>query len=297
MRILVTGGQGRLGKIIAQHLHDNGHKVVVTDTVPQYNLATHRPSYPYVRANLVDFGETIQVLSHCDHIASAPFDAVVHLAAIPAPGLTTNSVVFQTNMMSTYNVFEACRQLKIKNIIYASSETVLGIPMWLPGTTPSSVPVDESIELPESSYSLSKYLSEKMAEQYARRDPDLKILGFRFSNVITAEEYATFDSFSVDAASVMSRAWNFWGYIDARDASDAVLKGLTAPIKGAEVFIIANEDTCMRIPNSELLKTYFNGKVTLKPGTGEFETLLSIDKAKRMLGYKPQPTRWRKSKL
>ena len=63
------------------------------------------------------------------------------------------------------------------------------------------------------------------------------------------------------------------------------------------VFIIANEDSVMRSPNSELLKKYLGGKVTLKPGTDEHASLLSIEKAKRMLGYKPETTRWRKSRL
>jgi len=48
---------------------------------------------------------------------------------VPAPGRVPDQVAFQNNIISTYNIFEAARKLKIKNIISASSETVLGLPM------------------------------------------------------------------------------------------------------------------------------------------------------------------------
>ena len=41
------------------------------------------------------------------------------------------------------------------------------------------------------------------------------------------------------------RKWNLWGYIDARDASQAIRLALEAPLKGADVFVIANADTVM----------------------------------------------------
>ena len=56
-----------------------------------------------------------------------------------------------------------------------------------------------------------------------------------------------FPSFDTDPK---SRKWNLWGYIDARDAAQAVRKALEAPLKGAEVFIIANADTVMTRPYS-----------------------------------------------
>jgi nucleoside-diphosphate-sugar epimerase len=69
-----------------------------------------------------------------------PFDAVVHLAAIPAPGQMANSRTFKNNVPSSYNVFEAARQAGIKTVVFASSETVLGLPF---DTPPPYVPVDE----------------------------------------------------------------------------------------------------------------------------------------------------------
>src|SRR4030095_10384612 len=90
--------------------------------------------------------------------------------------------IFKVNTLSTYNVFEAARRLGIKNVVWASSETVLGLPFDKP---PPYAPLDENYPgRPETAYSLSKFLGEEMAKQFARWDPELKIIGLRFSNAV-----------------------------------------------------------------------------------------------------------------
>ena len=112
----------------------------------------------------------------------------MHLAAIPAPGQHTNAVTFRNNILSTYNVFEAARKLEIRNLVWASSETVLGLPFDQP---PPYAPLDEEYPArPETAYSLSKSLGEEMARQFCRWDPELKIIGLRFSNVMEPADYA-----------------------------------------------------------------------------------------------------------
>jgi nucleoside-diphosphate-sugar epimerase len=66
---------------------------------------------------------------------------------------------------------------------------------------------------------------------------------------------------------------------------------LEAPLKGFDAFIIANAETVMRRPNAELVAKYFPG-VPFKKELGPNETLLSIEKARRVLGYQPQHS-WR----
>lgn len=273
--VVVSGGSGKLGRAVVRDLVENGHDVINVDLVPSSDdVAT------LVRADLEDGGETFEVLSSVDDRISG-IDAVVHLAAIPAPGLTTNSRVFRLNTLSTYHVFEAARRLAIRNVVWASSETVLGLPFDEP---PPYIPVDEQYTpRPESAYSLSKTLGEEMARQFCRWDPELKIVGLRFSNVMEPAEYAAFPGYDADGS---LRKWNLWGYIDARDGAQAVRKALDAPFKGADIFIIANADTVMSRPNAELVAEHFPG-VPLKAGLGPNETLLSIDKARRVLGYEP----------
>jgi nucleoside-diphosphate-sugar epimerase len=239
---------------------------------------------PFVRADLTDFGHALEVLAGPD--GRPPADAVVHLAAIPAPGLVPNAEVFRANTLSTYNVFEAARRLGIRNVVWASSETVLGLPF---DTPPPYIPVDEDYPgRPESAYSLSKLMGETMAEQFCRWDPMMKIFGLRYSNVMDPEEYAAFPGFDADA---QQRKWNLWAYIDGRDGAQAVRRALESDRTGAEVFIIANADGVMSRPNAELVAEVFPG-VDLRGDVGPHDTLLSIDKARRMLGYEPEHS-WR----
>jgi nucleoside-diphosphate-sugar epimerase len=274
--IIVTGGSGKAGKTCVSDLQEHGYDVVCIDLVRPINEGVR-----FSRADLTDFGQTIAAVSAIDERVNK-VTGIVHLAAIPAPGLAPNHVIFETNTVSTYNVFEAARQVGIKSIVWASSETVLGLPF---ATPPPYVPVDEEYPgRPESAYSLSKLLGEEMAKQFCRWDPELKIIGLRFSNVMDLADYARFPSFQDDAA---KRKWNLWGYIDARDAAQAVRLALESNLKGAEVFIIANADTVMNRSNDELLRELYAG-VPRKRGFGPNETLLSIEKARRALGYEPR---------
>jgi nucleoside-diphosphate-sugar epimerase len=273
---VVTGGSGKAGRACVDDLLAHGYDVYVVDRIPPSS-----PRCPSIMADLTDYGQAIDALSAADGGPTIPH-AVVHLAAIPAPRLQPNAVTFRNNTLSDYNVFEACRRLGIKHVVWASSETVLGLPFDEP---PPYVPVDEEYPpRPQSAYSLSKVLSETMARQFCRWDPQLKIIGLRFSNVMEPGDYAKFPSFENDAR---LRKWNLWGYIDARDAAQAIRLAVESPIRGAEVFIIANADTVMSRPNDQLLDEVFPGVARHRP-LAVNETLLSIDRARRVLGFKPE---------
>jgi nucleoside-diphosphate-sugar epimerase len=278
--IIVTGGSGQAGKACVRDLQEHGYDVTSVDLASPASAGVR-----FSRVDLTDFGQTIAALSAIDERITK-VTGIVHLAAIRAPGLAPNHVIFETNTISTYNVFEAARQLGIKNIVWASSETVLGLPF---ATPPPYVPVDEEYPgRPESAYSLSKLLGEEMAKQFCRWDPELKIIGLRLSNVMDPGDYARFPSFQDDAT---KRNWNLWGYIDARDAAQAFRLALESNLKGAEIFVIANADSVMERPNEELLNEIYPN-VPHKRAFGPNETLLSIEKARRVLGYEPRYT-WR----
>jgi nucleoside-diphosphate-sugar epimerase len=280
-RVAVTGGSGKLGRAVVAELIRDGRQVVNLDqTSPPADQGC-----PVVRIDFRDFGQTAEALSGIQDRYDG-LDAVVHLAAIPAPGLTANAATFANNATSSYNVFTAAKLAGIRNVVWASSETVLGLPF---DTPPPYLPVDEDYPpRPESTYSLVKVLEEQMAVQLCRWDPTLKMIGLRFSNVMYPEDYAQFPSFQDDPA---ARKWNLWGYIDARDGAQAVRRALDYDITGTEVFIIANADTVMRRSSASLAAEVF-GQVPVRKELGEHETLLSIDKARLLLGYQPQHS-WR----
>ena len=286
MKIAVTGGSGKLGRTVVVGLRDAGHDVVNLDVA-----GTRGPGF--LKVDLTNYGEVVDALfgendtsAGPDQASTRAYDAVVHLAAIPAPGIVSDVATFHNNILSTFNVFQAARRAGIKNIVYASSETVLGLPFDVP---PPYIPVDEEYPArPESTYSLVKHLEEQMAIELVRWDPTLKIIALRFSNVKDPEDYAAFPSFDADAS---MRKWNLWGYIDGRDGAQAVLKALELEATGFDRFIIAAADTVMSRSNAELVAEVFPD-VPVTGDLGEHDTLLSIDKARRVLGFNPQYS-WR----
>lgn len=278
MKIALTGGSGKLGKSVVKRLADDGHDVTNFD-----QFGTRGPGY--LKVDLTDYGQVVDAILGLDERVGS-FDAIVHLGAIPAPGILPDVATFHNNILSTYNVFQAARRAGIKKIVYASSETVLGLPF---DNEPPYIPVDEEYPArPESTYSLVKHLEETMAKELVRWDPELSITGFRFSNVMNPEDYAEFPSFDDDA---MKRKWNLWGYIDGRDGGQAVAKALENAQPGFEAMIIAAADTVMSRPSADLAAEVFPN-VRLAREVSGTETLLSIDKARRLLGYEPEHS-WR----
>jgi nucleoside-diphosphate-sugar epimerase len=249
-----------------QDLSEHGYEVVSVDIRP-----------PALRADLTDYGQAVEVLQGCD--------AVVHLANIPAPGLATPATTFNQNMTMNFNVFQAAAQAGLSRVVWASSETTLGLPFDVP---PRYAPVDEDhYPVPTSTYALSKVASETVATQIAEWS-GIPFIALRFSNILGPEEYRFFPTYWDDPT---LRKWNLWGYIDERDVALSCRLALDANVSGSQSFIIAAADTVMTRPSADLMAEVFPG-VPLKTEVPGNATLLSIDKAKRDLGFTPQHS-WR----
>jgi nucleoside-diphosphate-sugar epimerase len=279
-RVAVTGGSGKLGRAVVDELAGHGYDVVNLDAAPP-----DQPRSAFTRVDLTDYGQAVEALTAIDDRYRG-VDALVHLAAIPAPGLTANSATFRNNMLCSYNAFSAARLAGVRNIVWASSETLLGLPFDVP---PPYIPVDEEYPArPGSTYALCKFLEEQMAAQLCRWDPALKMIGLRFSNVMEVADYAGFPAFDADPE---LRKWNLWSYIDARDGAHAVRRALEYQATGLEIFLIAGADTVMSRPSAELAAQVYPG-VPITRELGRNETLMSIGKARRLLGYEPRHS-WR----
>lgn len=270
MKVVVTGGSGKTGRWVVDALRNVGHDVLNVDW-------THdgREQGSTVTVDLTDPGQTQELLTGAE--------MVVHLAAIPAPGIRSESETFRINTLSTYNVFSSAVATDATKVIWASSETVLGLPF---DTPPQFAPIDETIEpRPESSYALSKLVGEEMAAQFTRRS-GIPFVGLRFSNIMEPADYERFPSFWDDPR---KRKWNLWGYVDVRDVVNAVTATMESDLTGAPVFIIAANDTVMRQPSAELLEQVYPDVPLRRPVEGR-ETLLAIDSAREVLGYEPRHT-------
>ena len=190
-RVVVTGGSGKLGRAVVTDLAAHGYDVVNLDRLapPQGAPGT------FLAVDLTDYGQVLGALTAVDERYRG-VDAVVHLAAIPAPGLAPNAATFANNVLSTYHVFEAARAAGITTVVWASSETVLGLPF---DTPPPYVPVDEDYRgRPRSTYSLGKAVEEEMAGHFCRWNPEASLIGLRFSNVMEPGDYAAFPSYEAD---------------------------------------------------------------------------------------------------
>ena len=275
-RIVVTGAAGQAGRAVVADLREHGYDVTSTDVVVS---AANRDD-GMLKADLCDYGQAVEVLANQD--------AVVHLANIPAPGLSTPAVTFNTNITMNFNVFQAAAALKLDRVVWASSETTLGLPF---DTPPRYAPVDEDhYPVPTSTYALSKVASETVAGHMAEWS-EIPFIALRFSNIMAPEDYQRFAEFQDDPH---ARKWNLWGYIDQRDVALSCRLALEADagaVTGSPAFIIAAADTVMNRPSAELLAEVFPG-VRLTRDVGESGTLLAIDRAREVLGFEPAHS-WR----
>jgi len=271
-RVVVTGGSGKAGRAVVADLTERGYEVLNVDVA-----ASLHPDDPTRVADLTDLSQAVESLRGAD--------AVVHLAAIPAPNIVPPGETFRINMMSTYNIFSAAEMLGLKKVVWASSETLIGIPFER--EQPRYAPIDEDHpRLPEFHYALSKLAGEVIADQFNRWS-GIPFISLRISNIMEEHDYARFPGFWDDPK---LRAWNLWGYVDDRDVAQAARLALTADTSGHEAFLVAAADTCMTRNSADLMaEVYPDVPVRSVSGT---ETLLSIDKARGILGYEPQHT-WR----
>ncbi len=272
-RIVVTGGSGKAGRAVVADLIEHGHEVLDVD------VATNRdPDAPTRIADLTDLGQAFEVLHGAD--------VVVHLAAIPAPRVLTEGETFRINTMSTYNVFTAAVKLGLTKVVWASSETLIGIPFER--EQPRYAPIDEEHpRLPEFHYALSKLVGETIADEMHRWS-GVPFVGLRYSNIMEPEDYQRFPGFWDDPN---LRAWNLWGYVDARDVAQATRLAVEVDTDGVENFLVAADDTCMTTPSEQLMAQVYPDVPLRRPVPGH-ETLLSVDKARNVLGYAPRHS-WR----
>ncbi len=299
-RICVTGASGKAGRAVVRELREHGYDVVPTDVV----VSRADIEAGALRADLTDYGQAVEALQGpeatwwplaADGLTGAAardmlgaVDAVVHLANIPAPGIHPPAVTFNANMAMNFNVFSAAARLGLRRVVWASSETTLGLPFDVP---PRYAPVDEDhYPVPTSTYALSKVASETVAQHIAAWS-GIPFVALRFSNIMAPADYQQFPAVWPDP---QARKWNLWGYVDERDVAAACRLALAAPddaVAGSPSFIIAAADTVMNRPSAELLAEVYPD-VRLTREIGEFETLLGIDRAREALGYQPQHS-WR----
>jgi nucleoside-diphosphate-sugar epimerase len=284
MKIVVTGGAGRLGQLTTRELVAYGHDVLAIDRTPISDRVC--PS------SLVD-------LSQAQDLASLfkRADAVIHLARrrfpytsngfVPAsrtwniPDVFGDAETFSYNVTISYNVVAAAFAAGVKKLVMGSSLTIYGFYYPTRFAVPEYLPVDEAHPLaPQDPYSISKLAGERICDAFARRS-DMQIASFRFAGI----------SADLTQGNLLERRKNplrwagpLWTYIDVRDAAVACRLAVEKDFSGHEPFNICAPNTIMTGPTLELAKEYFPNVKVRAPLEGNWSGY-DCKKARDLLGF------------
>jgi nucleoside-diphosphate-sugar epimerase len=269
MKVLVTGGAGKVGRFVTQELVNSNHEVTVIDRVP----GPERGAIKYLVGDIQDLGQVIE--------AMAGAEAAIHLAAIHNPNIATTTVTYQTNVVGTFNVHHAAYRLGIKRVVSASSNAIVG---WSYGENfmPDYLPIDEAHPLrPEDVYGLSKEIGESIARSYALKG--METVSLRPSGVVTPDELERIKK----QGGRTPAGFQAYSYIDARDLAVAFRLAVECPLPGATVMFVVADDSTVAEPLCDLYPR-------IKPSIGDKARMLTGGKgvysnarAKELLGWKP----------
>lgn len=291
MRILFTGGAGKAGRHVVPYLVAQGHTVLNADLTP-----LEAPGVNNIKIDLTDAGQvfsTMQAYANFDELNAGTglpgFDAVVHFAAMARILIVPDNETYRINVISTYNVIDAALRMGVKEVIFASSETVYGVCFWDGPKLPAYIPIDEAHPtVPQDSYAMSKVCNEATARSFhARTGAD--IYGLRISEVMEPHDYpARFPGFAEDPG---VRLRNNFCYIDVRDLATMVECCLETDGLGYEVFNVASPDLSVPLSTGEIISDYYP-KVRQKRELGPNEAFFASDKARQLVGWTPTRS-WR----
>jgi UDP-glucose 4-epimerase len=277
--VVVTGGLGRSGRWLVDHLADE-HRVVCVDRDHPGFDAEARPGVEFRAADLTDRGEALDVVRAADP------DAVVHWAAIPHPLRHPEGRVFENNALAAHNVLTAAGAAGAR-IVQASSESTYGFPFREGRRLPEHAPVREAHPLrPEDPYGAAKVTAEELAGMVARRD-GVSAVSLRASWIQFPGEYVVTD---IDTE---AGADNLWGYVDVRDVVAAVDAALAADVDGHEAVNVTAGDTFLDRPTRAAFEAAYGG-VPDPCGLDGNETAYDLRKAADLLDWTPDHS-WREA--
>lgn len=328
MKILVTGGSGGIGSVLAARLVRNGHTVRVADWK---QAETTLPGVETILCDVADFDQV--------RAAARGMEGIAHLAAYPNPAMASGPETFRVNALGTYNVFEAAAQEGIRRVAQASSINAFGNGYGVHDVPLRYFPIDEAHPTYTSDpYSFSKETAESIAAYYWRRE-GISSTSLRMPFVVTFDErfmhmsrgvglfrQALNDLLTAPPARQREwvgkiRAWNakmrsermgekpwsggppddfdpemmagfgvndFWAILAVEDAAQAFEKSLLAHFEGSHPLFISQRENSNGVESEALLRVFYPEISARKRAIPGASTILSYDRARQLIGYEPE---------
>ena len=271
--IVVTGAAGRLGRRVVQLLADQGKKVLATDQLNAEDLPAE-----FVRCDLGDAKAVGDILKGAE--------AVVHMGAIPGPSRAEPSEIFENNVACDFNVMMSAAELGLRRVVFSSSAFGMGWAHDGNAFVPLYLPLDEEHPMmPFEPYGLTKQVGEDIGRMIARNS-STTVVSLRFTNVALPEVQAEFPWPAPTPENPLTLV--MWAYADARDVAEAHVLALEAEIDEYEAFMIAQPSSRFTEPTIDLVKNNFGDRVEIREGLSGTASVISTEKAQRLLGWRPR---------
>lgn len=286
-RVAVTGGNGKIGTAILAECNDHDyHTIDVARGKRREEVADE-----YRTTDLLDAGEVYGALAANDA------DAVIHMGTIPHPRNHAEHRTFESNAMSAYHVLEAATALDLEAVVLPSSINVMGADYQDAPTDVRYLPVDEDHPLtPRDPYALGKYTTEGLGEGFGRRADTPRIASLRYPWVATSEQLR--ESYVERDRSLEGLGdcrWNsrstLFSYLHLDDAATIARRAVEVDFEGHEAFWAVAADTNADVPSDRLAEEFYPD-AEVRESLEDHETLISVDKARRLLDWEPEVT-WR----
>ena len=277
MKIVVTGGAGKLGRWVVRDLTAARHSVTVFDKVRATEAADR-----IIVGDIENLSEVGAALDGAD--------AVIHLAGIPTHGVVADDVTFRINVMGTFNVHEAARARGIRRVVSLSSEAVLG---WAPGSwerehVPAYLPIDEDHPCaPQDCYGLSKQVMEDIARSFTAKC-EMETVLIRAPWLVSPKEL---EQLAKSGGRTQSR-FALYHYVDARDLARACRLAVERPLQGSHTIYVGSGKSSVAEPLSSLLPRLMPSIGDKAQALQDRRAAVSIEKAKRLLDWEPRHS-WR----
>jgi nucleoside-diphosphate-sugar epimerase len=276
MKVLVTGGAGKVGVWVVRELIARGHEVTAAGRTHGRTLEGAR----YEVLDCTDLEATRRIVG--EH------DTVIHLAAIPSPGRTPSCEIFRINCLGSYHIYEACAEAGIRKIAVASSINALGMYFGVKLLPVRYFPIDEEHPtLLSDPYSFSKNVLDQMAEYFWNKD-GISSVSIRIPAVIMPPpDGSRLRPRDSQDAETSFQIRNYWTWVDARDSARAFALGVEADYEGAHTLFINDRVNCLRMPSRELAARFYPEVTDWREPVEADEALVSCRRAKQILGWQP----------